>query len=311
MLFLRPFIVMSLGLGLITTSIPTPTTGATGPKMLIAHRGASAYAPEHTLPAYELAIAQRADFVEPDLAVSSDGQLVCLHDDTLERTTNVAMVFPERHAGTMNSRGSRSWLANDFTLAELKTLDAGSWFDAKYAGARIPSWDEMLRVVRDHPGVGVYPELKSPPLYTGRGVDMAKLFVDSVKRQGLDRPESLRTTPMIVQSFDEPTIRRMAAELPAIPRVFLTAADADVTDERLKQIALYASGIAPEKNLVLRHPDMVARAHGYGLSVTSWTFRSDDTTAFANVRDEMAHFLFDLDLDALFTNNPDRFPRQR
>src|SRR5215212_4229544 len=103
------------------------------PKQLIAHRGASAYAPEHTIAAYQLALEQKADFVEPDLAITKDGVLVCLHDDTLERTTNVEDVFPDRYSRESVGRsGAKHWIANDFSLAEIKQLDAGSWRDAKF-----------------------------------------------------------------------------------------------------------------------------------------------------------------------------------
>ena len=98
---------------------------------LVAHRGASGYAPEHTIAAYTLALEQGADYVEQDLTLTSDGVLVCLHDDTLERTTDVEARFPDR-AVVENGPGgqpAKRWYANDFTLAELKTLDAGSWFD--------------------------------------------------------------------------------------------------------------------------------------------------------------------------------------
>ena len=117
------------------------------PKMSIAHRGASAYAPEHTLAAYRLAIVQGADFVEQDLAVTRDGVLVCLHDDSLERTTNVEEMFPER-ATVDPATGRRRWLAVDFTLAEIKQLDAGSWFDPKFAGERVPTWEEAVNCSR-------------------------------------------------------------------------------------------------------------------------------------------------------------------
>src|SRR4029453_2445566 len=95
---------------------------------VIAHRGASAYAPEHTRAAYELAVRQKADFVEQDLAVTRDGALICLHDESLERTTDVEEVFPDR-ARTDPGTGAKRWMAGDFTLAEIKRLDAGSWFD--------------------------------------------------------------------------------------------------------------------------------------------------------------------------------------
>lgn len=297
------------GAGLVGAAVVVHGTDA--PKQLIAHRGASGYAPEHTFASYDLAIEQKADFVEPDLAVSKDGVLICLHDDTLERTTNVEEVYPDRYSPDVKGRnGEKRWVANDFTVAEIKKLDAGSWFDPKFATAQVPTWDEMLARVRTHPGIGVYPELKSPPLYTGRGIDMAKILVDSVKSHGLDRPESLRTTPVIIQSFDRPTIKRMSVELPTIPRVFLTSDDTDVSDERLKDLATFATGIAPEKKVIAAHPELVARAHALGLTVTAWTFRADEKTTYPSVRDEMAQFLYTFGIDALFTNNPDQFPRR-
>lgn len=278
-------------------------------KQLIAHRGASGYAPEHTLAAYQLALDQDVDFVEPDLAITSDGVLVCLHDDTLERTTDVEQVFPDRFSTEIRGRrGEKQWVANDFTLAELKRLDAGGWMGERFVGTRVPTWDEMLALVRGK--AGVYPELKSPPLYTGRGVDMVKLFMESVKKHGLDRPDSMTATPLIIQSFDDASIRRVARELPAVPRVFLTADDKDISDARIRELATYATGIAPHKGVIARHPDLVARAHAAGLTVTSWTFRADEKTAYPSVRDEMAHYLYTWDIDALFTNHPDQFPRR-
>jgi glycerophosphoryl diester phosphodiesterase len=278
-------------------------------KQLIAHRGASGYAPEHTRAAYQLAIDQHADFVEQDLAVSKDGVLVCLHDDTLERTTNVREVFPDRFTRESIIRlPGMHWIANDFTLDEIRRLDSGGWFDARFAGSRIVTWQESIDLVRAHPGVGMYPELKSPPLYTSRGIDMTRLFVESVRRNGLDRPESLRTTPLVIQSFDEPTIRRLATELPTIPRVLLTSNAADLTEERLRELASFATGIAPDKRLIFDHREIVDRAHAAGLTVTAWTFRSDEKTPFPSVRDEMTYFLQGLGIDALFTNNPDQFP---
>jgi glycerophosphoryl diester phosphodiesterase len=310
---LMPLVVTLVVALLVLAVIPR---AADMPKQLIAHRGASGYAPEHTSAAYKLAIEQKADFVEPDLAVTKDNILICLHDDTLERTTNIAEVFPDRASqgregleGRERQDNRKRWLANDFTLAEIKRLDAGKWFDAKFAGEKILTFEEMIALVRGHGGI--YPELKSPPLYTGRGVDMEKLFVAVIKKQGLDTPASLKTMPVIIQSFDEATVRRVAADLPTIPRVFLTSRDEDVTDARLKALAKFATGVAPEKTVIARHPEMVKAAHALGMTVTSWTFKKDDDKmAFPAVRDEMQHFLYDLGIDALFTNNPDQFPRR-
>src|SRR5215813_8916881 len=207
-------------------------------KQAIAHRGASAYRPEHTEAAYRLAMDQKVDFVEQDLGVTKDSQLICIHDDTLERTTNVAEVFPGR--SVMLALGSRTpskhWLVNDFTLAEIKRLDAGKWFKPEFAGARLLTFQEAIDLVRAHPGFGMYPELKSPQLYKSRGIDQVKLFVDIVKKNGLEKPESLKSTPVIIQSFDEEAIRRVATDLPTIPRVFLTERDEDVTEARIREL---------------------------------------------------------------------------
>jgi glycerophosphoryl diester phosphodiesterase len=293
-------------IGVTTSSAQAPAPRG---KVSIAHRGASSYAPEHTITAYRLAMVQGADFVEPDLAVTKDGVLICLHDDTLERTSDVRTVFPTRFSKeSMGRGGAQRWIANDFTLDEIRKLDMGRWFSGKFMGERIPTWQDIIDLVRGK--AGLYPELKSPPLYTSRGVDMAKIFVDSVKKNGLDTPESLKTTPIIIQSFDEATIRRMAKELPTIPRVFLTSEAADVTDARLKELAAFSTGIAPNKNVIAAHPEMVAKAHALGMTVTSWTFGANEKISQAAARDEMAEFLYKLGIDALFTNNPDLFPRK-
>jgi glycerophosphoryl diester phosphodiesterase len=305
---------LAIWMALSVLALAIAPRAAEAPKQLIAHRGASGYAPEHTAAAYKLAIEQKADFIEPDLAVTKDNILICLHDDTLERTTNVAEVFPDRAsaptaATESTRRPGKHWLANDFTLAEIKRLDAGRWFNPRFAGEKILTFEEMIALVRGHGGI--YPELKSPPLYTSRGVDMEKIFVSVVKKLGLDTPASMKTMPVIIQSFDEATIRRVAADLPAIPRVFLTSKDEDVTDARLKELAKFSNGIAPEKVVIARHPNMVKASHALGMTVTSWTFKSDDDKmAFKTVREEMQHFLYELGIDALFTNNPDQFPRR-
>jgi len=167
----------------------------------------------------------------------------------------------------------------------------------------------MIALVRGK--AGIYPELKSPPLYTARGVDMEKLFVALVKKHGFDTAASLKTMPVIIQSFDEATVRRVSGDLPSIPRVFLTSKDEDVTESRLKELSKFATGMAPEKAVIARRPEMVKAAHALGMTVTSWTFKADDDKmAFPTVRAEMSHFLYELGIDALFTNNPDQFPRR-
>jgi glycerophosphoryl diester phosphodiesterase len=276
-------------------------------KVLIAHRGASAYAPEHTLAAYRLAIAQRADYVEQDLAVTRDGKLICLHDDSLERTTNVEELFPER--ATVDSRtGRRQWLAVDFTLDEIKQLDAGSWFDPKFAGERVPTWEEAVALVDT--AAGLYPELKTPSLYQSRGIDMTRLFAESMQRLRLtSRPAGT----LIVQSFDDRPLRELSKQFPAVPRTFLIEVRDGprwLTREGLAEIATFATGIGPSKVLLDGQAAIVRMAHDAGLTVTPYTFTTQGArTRFADVGAEMRHYLTDLNVDAVFTDNPDRFPR--
>ena len=188
-------------------------------KALIAHRGASAYAPEHSADAYKLAMAQGADFVEQDLAVTKDGVLVSIHDLTLERTTDVEEVFPTRFVEEKaGDKVVRRWLVHDFTLAEIKQLDAGSWMDRKFAGTRILTFQEAIDLVRGK--AGLYPELKDPEFYRQRGVNPVKLFADVVKKNGLEADPK---TPLILQSFDEATLKAAAVDLPTVPRVFLVS----------------------------------------------------------------------------------------
>src|SRR5262252_9392398 len=136
------------------------TVHAQSRKALIAHRGASGLAPEHTVASYKLAMEQKADFVEPDLGVTKDNVLICLHDDTLERTTDIKDVFPNRASKVEMRQPGPHWLALDFTVAEIKRLDAGRWFKPEFTGQRVPTFQEMIDLVRTQPGTGIYPELK-------------------------------------------------------------------------------------------------------------------------------------------------------
>ena len=217
-----------------------------GPKkQLIAHRGASAYAPEHTIAAYTRALEQGADFVEQDLAVTKDGVLVCIHDLTLERTTNVEDVFPHRFSADVpaaaatpdrSGESGHRWLVNDFTLEEIKRLDAGSWFGPAFAGATIPTFQEAIDLV--HGKAGMYPELKDPEFYRKRGVRPDVLLAAALKRNGLVANPK---TPIIIQSFDDTTLKQLARDLPQVPRVFLVdpqgAARVESAD-KLKEIAV-------------------------------------------------------------------------
>jgi glycerophosphoryl diester phosphodiesterase len=278
-------------------------------KILIAHRGASAYAPEHSADAYRLAIAQGADFVEQDLAVTKDGVLVSIHDLTLERTTDVEEVFPSRFVEDKSGPNPvRRWYVNDFTLAEIGRLDAGAWMAPKFAGTRILTFQQAIDLVRDK--AGLYPELKDPEFYRQRGVNPVKLFADIVRNNGLEADPK---TPLVLQSFDDATLKAAAADLPKVPRVFLVSPqDAGRIDspEKLKEVARWATGIGPNKAILEKAPAIVGWAHAARLTVTPWTFRASQPGKYASVREEMAYFLFTLGVDELFTDNPDMFPRR-
>lgn len=281
-------------------------------KMLIAHRGASAYAPENTLPAYRLAIRQGADFVEQDLQITRDGVLVCLHDLTLERTTDVSQVFPER-AREQVSGGQKvpRWPVSDFRLEEIQRLDAGAWFDEKFRGTRIPSWQQAIDEIRGK--AGLYPELKSPEVYAAQGFPMERLVWETLRANRLDQPGADPRTPVILQSFSAEALKNLAALGCRLPMVLLlrrTDGARWLTREGLREIGRFASGIGPDKHLLLEDPAAVARAHQLGLTVTPYTFRSADPGRFPDVRSEMAHYLWELGVDALFTDNPDQFPRR-
>ncbi len=271
-------------------------------KTLIAHRGASAYAPEHTLEAYRLAMQQGAVFVEQDLQITKDGVLVCLHDITLERTTNVAKIFPDRF--TMEG-SEKHWYVADFTLKEIQQLDAGSWFDPKFAGARVPTWQEAIDLIRNK--AGLYPETKAPEVYGQRGFNMEKLVLGQLRKNKLPNAK----TPVIIQSFSPESLQKMKREMKTkVPLVFLISPEQEawLTADKLQKIRTFAVGIGPAKVLVDGKPELVKLAHQKGLSVTCYTFFSKKTGRFANVREEMLYFLQTLGIDAVFTDNPDQFP---
>jgi glycerophosphoryl diester phosphodiesterase len=276
-------------------------------KTLIAHRGASAYAPEHTLDSYRLAIAQKADYVEQDLQITRDGVLICLHDGTLERTTNIAEVFPDR--GVKENSG-RHWYACDFTLAEIKSLDAGSWFDSKFRGARVPTWQEAINSVRGR--AGLFPETKEPEVYARRGFNMERLLAENLRRNGLDASGSPSKSPVVIQSFSPDSLKRLSAEYGVrVPLVQLVDTEnaAIVTAKAMHEIRKYAQGIGPSKDLVRGNPDLVKWAHAAGLSVTAYTFQQSEKNRFKTVTEEMDYFMYTLGVDAVFTDNPDLFPR--
>lgn len=313
-------------------AIPLRSIRAKQP-LLVAHRGASGYAPEHTLAAYELAIQQGADFVEQDLQVTKDGELICLHDADLGRTTNVSELFPDRQT-TRNPLGTgtpkRGWYAVDFTLAEIKRLDAGSWFNRanpfaanpSYAGQRVPTMAEAIKLVGDR--AGLYIELKYFAFYKSLGFDSAAMLAEVLKKNGFDRPN--KQDRIFIQCFYKEGLLRMKEVAPGYPRVQLLPMEtagrendtAIVSPKLASEIAAYATGAGPSKSL-LKSAEDVATFHKAGLVIHPYTFRgstsanerrpldeaqSNGATVRANIIADIQRFI-GLGIDGGFTDYPE------
>jgi glycerophosphoryl diester phosphodiesterase len=273
---------------------PTPRA------LLVAHRGASAYAPEHTLASYRLAIEQGADFVEQDLQLTKDGRLICLHDPDLARTTNVAEVFPARASerDVEGGKPKRGWYTIDFTLAEIKRLDAGSWFNRAnpfaaretYAGERIPTLEETIDTVGGR--AGLYIEVKHYAFYTSLGHDVAAKLAAVLKTKGFDRPG--KRERILIQSFWKSGLLRMRSVAPQYARIQLLPMEdpgreedsSKITTELAKEISGYARGVGPSKQMI-RTAAEVAILHEAGLLIHPYTFRGSTTAALRRPLDEV------------------------
>ena len=280
----------------------------------VAHRGASAYAPEHTLEAYRLALDQGADYVEQDLGITKDGVLVCLHDLSLERTTDVEEVFPGR--ATVTTEGGqerRRWYVDDFTLAEIKRLDAGRWFDPSFAGARVATFQEAIDLVKGR--AGIFPELKGPERLRDKGLSLEDAVVAALEKNGLTGATVKGRPAVLLQSFEEQSLRTLARRLPTIPRTFLIgtpdAAARWLTADGLREMRAFVTGVGPARALVDARPALVSDAHAAGLTVVPWTFRARRGSAAeaATATADMRRFVDTYEVDGLFTDNPDLFPR--
>jgi glycerophosphoryl diester phosphodiesterase len=216
-----------------------------------AHRGESGIAPENTAAAFELAIAAGADYIETDLQLSADGELVIIHDVRLVRTTDAAQVFPDR----------APWRVQDFTLAELKTLDAGSWYDAQFAGQRILTLDELLDLVDGRTGLNL--ELKSPAVNPG----LAEKVAAGLRRHPGRIRQAKQGQRLIVTSFDERALRDINEQLPDV-RVALVGYDVPTT-EKLSELAAWVDSFNPDYRRL--QPDGATRVIEAGIDLVPWT----------------------------------------
>jgi glycerophosphoryl diester phosphodiesterase len=272
---------------------------------VVAHRGASAYAPENTVPAFRLAAEQGATFVEIDIQRTKDGAIVVLHDLTLERTTDVETVFPDRaRTVTVNGQTRQQWPLADFTLAEVRRLDAGSWKGPEFAGTRVPTLRQTIDAVRGR--TGLYIELKAPERYPG--IEAAML--EELKAAGLDQPWADPKTPVVLQSFTVSSLEILARDLKTPLPIHLLFGPGDrerwTTEAGLAAARRFATGLSPDKQVLALEPTLVARARALGMPVTPYTYRSTAVASgFADVDAELRAALA-LGIDGVITDNPDR-----
>lgn len=290
------------------TNAASEDSAAKAEPTIIAHRGASGYLPEHTLAAYAVAHAQGADYVEPDLVLTRDGQLICLHDIHLEGTTNVEAVFPAR------ARDDGRFYAADFTLEEIRTLSAVERLDGRFPRGDsrfgVPTFGEMVELVRGlnrSTGrvAGVYPELKAGAWHDEAGLDIEKRFAEVVgELAGLGTE-----VPIYVQSFEPASLEELVRRGVQFPLVQLVSESQRelLTAGGLAKIARYADGVGPSKTLIEEDPEIVRRAHQQGLVVHPYTFRADSVgESHSTFADEVRVFVRDYEVDGFFTDFPDR-----
>jgi glycerophosphoryl diester phosphodiesterase len=363
MLVVTPGGNMSIGKRLIASAFAAfvllsaeAQAAQTAKPLVIAHRGASGYRPEHTLAAYELAIEMGADFVEPDLVPTKDSALVARHENEISTTTDIAD-HPEfkdrRKTKTIDGEPVTGWFTEDLTLSELKTLRAkdrmpkirqhNTIYNGHYT---IPTFQEIIDLVKrksaeQHRTIGIYPEVKHPSYFASINQSTEQSMLDILERNGYKD----KTDQVFIQCFEPSTLKKLHAmtKLPLIqlvdeegkPYDFVLQKDPRMCVDMVKpaglaEIARYAQGIGPNKNLIaprdssghlLKPTSLVADAHKVGLLVHPWTFRNENSFLPADYRSGSAsdpdfdgHYgnafaeyklFYGLGVDGVFSENPD------
>ena len=294
------------------------------PPLVIAHRGASGYRPEHTLASYALAIELGADFIEPDLVVTRDGQLIARHEPLLDDTTDIKS-HPEfasrKTTRELDGKPVTGFYACDFTLAEIKQLRAVQPNPARskeYDGEfQIPTFEEVLQLLQRERAargrsIGIYPETKHPAFHLALGLPLEDRLLQALERFGLNRADA----GVFIQSFESANLQYLHART-RVPLMQLldesalgfdpqgvNIVDVHITElgdgrgaqppQSLADIARYAAGIAPWKRQILREvPDapllpthLIEQAHAAGLRVHTYTFRNEPATLAPQYRSE-------------------------
>jgi glycerophosphoryl diester phosphodiesterase len=299
----------------------------TAKPLVIAHRGAPGYLPEHTLQSVALAYAQGADFIEQDLVVTKDSKIIVLHDIHLETVTNVEQIFPSRN------RQDGRYYALDFTLAELKTLNVHERQDTqgkqvfpnRYQGKgtfHIATFEEQIELIQQlnrqlNKTIGFYPEIKSPAWHREQGVDISQLVMAVLRKHQLDDADKA----IYVQCFDFAETQRLRNDLEVKVKLIQLIGENDwqesptdydflKTPLGLEAIAKIAQGIGPWIpqliDLKTMQPSaLVEQAHLAGLQVHPYTFRKDALPDNINQKQTLNMLFNDLQVDGLFTDFTD------
>jgi glycerophosphoryl diester phosphodiesterase len=311
------------------------------PPLVIGHRGASGYRPEHTIAAYELAIQMGADYIEPDIVSTKDGILIARHENDISETTDVANrpEFSNRKTTKkIDGKDVTAWFTEDFTLAEIKTLRAkerlpfrNHSFDGRF---EIPTLQEVIdlakrKSVQTGRTIGIYPETKYPTYFQSINLPLEKPLVSILETNGY----TSKNDPVFIQSFEVENLKRLdkMTDLPLIqlldeankqPSDFVVKGDSrtygDLTSPKeLAEIAEYADGLGPYKRLIVPASEdkrlkpttsLINDAHAVGLRVHTWTFRNEDQYLApdynGNFQAEYEQF-FKLGIDGVFSDFPD------
>lgn len=283
------------------------------PTRIIAHRGASGLRPEHTRAGYELAIAQGADLIEPDLVPSRDGVLYARHDAGLARSTDIARRAGFATRSTRDRNGRRDWPVHRLDCDEIAALRAvqpfgrrSRAFDSRFA---LSTFDEVLDIAAAGSAptrrIGVYPELKHPTFFAAQGIDVTAICIDALQRRG----HGGKHDTIWLQCFEVEPLRRVHQTL-ALP-VFFLVEPSDLGDVHwLRSMHArhpWLNGIALPKSALIGangDSDLLKSAHDLGWQVHVWTLRNDQVMpGFADVQAELGA-LFELGVDALFADFP-------
>lgn len=307
--------------------------------LVIGHRGACGYRPEHTLASYETAIEMGADFIEPDLVSTKDGILIARHENEISSTTDVAQKFPQKKKNkVIDGKSIDGWFTEDFSLKEIKTLRAkerlefrNHTYDGEY---QVLTFQEIIDFIKKkekekNRTIGIYPELKHSTYFASIGLPLERKFVDTLNKNGYTD----RTSPVIIQSFEVGNLKALSKltkvrllqlldEPQEHPYDFVVNGDprtyGDLTrPENLKEIATYAYAIGPYKRMIVpQNPDktlatpttLIHDAHKLGLLVHTYTFRNEEHYLAPDYKgDPIAEYLqfYKLGIDGIFSDFTD------